>query len=165
MAHRIRAARTGVLVLAGILASTACDDGGGGTRAGELVSSPSASLPARVSPPQLQLSPIVASGCPVSQPFMTHMDLVVGPFATDLSLDTVTLRFDDTASGLVIFTKDDLARMFGTALIPARTIQTFAMDPQFGCGLSTRPRALAASIATFDTRGQRHQATASAVFQ
>jgi hypothetical protein len=165
VAQRFSAARTGVLILAGILASTACDDGGSGTRTGELVSSPSASLAARVSPSQLQLSPIVASGCPVSQPFTTHMDLVVGPFATDLALDTVTLRFDDAANGLLIFTKNDLDRMFGTAQIPARTIQVFAMDPQFGCGLSTRPRALAAGIDTFDTRGQRHQATASATFR
>jgi hypothetical protein len=156
-------ARAGFVVLAALLACAACD----GNRArltGQMSSSPTAALPARVSPMPLLLSPMIPASCPMSQPFTTHLDLVLGPADIDFFVDAVSLRFGDGDGSLLLFTTDDLDRIFATRRIPALTSQVFRLNPQFGCGLSTVPRSLTVGISTIDGRGERHEVTASAPF-
>jgi hypothetical protein len=142
----------------------ACDDGGGGPRTSQLMSSPSATLPVRVSPFQLQLATLPAASCPASQPFMMHFDLVLGPTTIDLFIDAVTLRFGDAPSPFA-FTADDLLRLFGTTKIPARATRTFTLRPEFGCGFSTTPGSLTVTVTVLDPRGERHDATATAMIR
>ena len=162
MAQRFSRALIGVVLCVATVTLAACNDGGGGPRTSQLVSAPSATLPVRVSPFQLQLAQLTVGGCPASQPFMTHFDLVLGPTTIDLFVDAVTLRFGNTL-GLTpfILSADDLQRLFGTTKIPARSTRTFTLRPEFGCGFSTTPGSLTVTVTVLDPRGQLQDATAT----
>jgi hypothetical protein len=156
-------ARAGFVVLAALLGSAACD-GNNARLTGQMSSAPTAALPVRVSPMPLQLSPIIPASCPMSQPFTTHLDLVLGPADIDFFVDAVSLRFGDGDGSLILFTIDDLDRMFGSRRVPAGSNQVFRLNPQFGCGLSTLPRSLSVGVSMIDGRGRRHQTTTTAPF-
>ena len=167
MAQRFSRAPIGVVLCAAVVALAACDGSGGGPRTSQLMSSPSATLPVRVSPSPLQLAaPLPVASCPATQPFMMHFDLVLGPAAIDLFVDEVTLHFGDTP-GLspFVLSADDLQRLFGGTKIPARTTRIFPLRPEFGCGFSTTPRSLVVTVIFVDQRGQRQDATATATIR
>jgi hypothetical protein len=165
MLQRLSSARIVLSVIAILTTCTACDNGGSGTMSNGLVSSPTATLAVRVDPFQLQMSPIVPSAtCPMTQPFMTHFDLVLGPPSADVFVDTVTLRFG-TGGTPTVFTATDLDRLFGTRQIPARTTRVFTLRPQFGCGLSSTPGTVVIVVGVVDGHGRRHEATATAAIR
>ena len=162
MAQRFSRARIGVVLCAAAVTLAACDDGGGGPRTSQLTSSPSATLPVRVSSLQLQPAPLPVASCPATQPFMMHFDLVLGPAAIDLFVDAVTLRFGDApALSPFVLSAADLQQLFGGTKIPARTTRIFPLRPEFGCGFSTTPRSLVVTVIFVDQRGQRQDATAT----
>jgi len=162
--HYSRAA-TVFIVCVSVVAVVGCDDGGGGSRTSQLVSSPSTSLPVSVSPFQLQLTPVPLAGCTATQPFTTHFDLVLGPTTVDLVVDAVTLRVGGNNGPGLFFLSDDLQRLFGRTDIPARTNRTFTLQPDFGCGLPTTPGSLAVTVTAVDRQGQQHQGTATVSFR
>lgn len=166
MAQQFVRVRLAVLIAA-IVTLAGCDDNRRGSwMGGGVVSAPSATMPVRISPFQLQLAPLTTAGCPASQPFATHFDLIAGPAAFDLFIDAVTLRFGDTLAFSPLFlTSDDLQRLLGTAPIPAGTTRTFTLSPQFGCGLSTPPRSIVVTVTFVDRQGQRQEATATAMLR
>jgi hypothetical protein len=162
MIQRLSSGRIVLALIAVLFTFTACDDGGGGTRTNGLVSSPTATLAVRVDPFQLQLAPILPrASCPMTQPFMTHFDLVIGPPSADVFVDTITLRFGSGGTPTV-FISTDLDRMFGNRQIPAHSRRVFTMAPQFGCGLSATPGTVVVIVGVIDGSGQRHEATATA---
>jgi len=143
---------------------TACDDGTGGPRTGGLVSSPTASLPARIDPLDLHIVHVVPNAtCPMTQPFMTHFDLVLGPPSETVFVDTIALRFDRGAP--VVFTASDLDRLFGTRQVLLHTTRVFTLTPQFGCGMSSTPGTIAVVVTMLDGSGGRHDATATATIR
>jgi len=152
-----------LMSMASLVAFAACSDNGGGPVRNRLVSSPTAALAVRVSPSQLQLTQTALASCPMTQPFATHFDLVLGPSAEEFFLDTVALRFGDGVSPFV-FTKTDLNRQFDTLRVPSGTSRAFTLQPEFGCGFSTTPRSLLVDVTMVDGRGQRHQESATALF-
>jgi hypothetical protein len=159
-----RCSRGWVLMsMASLVAFAACSDSGGGPRTNQLVSSPTAALAVRVSPIQPQLAQTALASCPMTQPFATHFDLVLGPAAEEFFLDTVALRFGAGISPFV-FTKNDLSRQFGTLRVPSGTSRAFTLQPEFGCGFSTTPRSLLVDVTMVDGRGQRQQGSATASF-
>ena len=167
MCDRLSVARIscGVLAAFALLTTlTACDDGAGGRRTNGLVSSPTAALPARINPLQVQIAPVVPNAtCPMTQPFMTHFDLVLGPPSETVFVDTILLRFDGAVS--VVFTTSDLDRMFGSRHVAAHTTRAFTLTPQFGCGMSATPGTIAVVVTVVDGFGRRHDATATAAFR
>jgi len=165
VAQRFSRALIGVMLCVAAVTLAACNDGGGGPRTSQLMSAPSATLPVRVSPFQLQLAQLTVGGCPASQPFMTHFDLVLGPTTIDLFVDAVTLRFDGPRGPSLFFLSDDLVRLFGRTDIPARTNRTFTLSPEFGCGFSTTPGSLVVTVTVVDRQGQRRDATATATIR
>lgn len=165
MAQQLRTASIGMAVLAVVMSAAACDDSGGGPRTNQMVSSPSAALPMRVAPIQLQLAHVVPDAtCPMTQPFMTHFDLTLGPPSSDVFIDDVTLRFDGVGNA-VVFTRPELERMFGSTQVPFGFTRTFTFTPQFGCGFSSTPGSLVLVVTTIDSGGQKHEATATAGMQ
>jgi len=164
VAQRFSRARIGVVWCAAILSLSACD-GGGGPRTTQLVSSPSAALPVRVQPFQLQLAQVTATGCPVTQPFMTHFDLVLGPAPIELAVDSVALRLGDTLAPSLVLGTDDLQRLGTSPKIPPNTIRTFTLAPEFGCGVSTMPGSLTVTVTFADQQGRRQTATATAIIR
>ena len=162
--HSFRA-QIALVACAAVVTLVACDDGAGGTRAGQLMSSPSASLPVTVSPFQLQLAPLPLASCPASQPFATHFDLVLGPTMVDLVVDAVTLNLNDLSGASVVFLSDDLQRLFGPLKIPAGRTRTFTLRPNFGCGLSTTPGSLIVTVTAVDLQGLQHNGTATVAFR
>lgn len=153
---------------AAFLTFPACSDSGSttGRFSAGLVSSPTAAFAASVSPANLTLLSLSRTGCPTTQPFLAHMNLVLGPLQTDFFMDAVTLRFVDGfgAQSSVIFSSSDLLLAFNTTRIVAGTRRSFALSPQFGCGLA-RPQSVNAIIGLVDGSGLRREATAMATFQ
>ena len=70
---------------AAILTFPACSDSGSttGQFSAGLVSSPTAAFAASVSPANVTLFSLSRTGCPTTQPFLAHMNLVLGPLHTD----------------------------------------------------------------------------------
>jgi hypothetical protein len=167
MSDRLSVGRVlyGVLAAFALLTTlTACDDGAGGPRTAGLVSSPTASLPARIDPLDVRLVQVVPNAtCPMTQPFMTHFDLVLGPPSETVFVDTIALRFDRGVP--VVFTASDLDRMFGTRQVLLHTTRVFTLTPQFGCGMSSTPGTVAVVVTMLDAFGGRHDATATATIR
>ena len=161
-------ARFALTFAAAFFICAACNDGGSATGhfSGGLTSSPTAAFAASVSPANVTLLSLSRTGCPTTQPFLTHMNLVLGPLQTDFFMDGVTLRFADRfgARSTVIFSSSDLLLAFSNTRIVAGTLRSFALSPQFGCGLA-RPQSVDAIITLVDGRGARREATATATFQ
>ena len=153
---------------AALLTCPACSDSGSttGQFSAGIVSSPTAAFAASVSPANVTLVSLSRTGCPTTQPFLTHMNLVLGPLQTDFFMDRVTLGFIDIlgARSTVIFSSSDLLLAFNNTRILAGTQRTFPLSPQFGCGLA-RPRSVNAIISLVDGGGLRREATATATFQ
>ena len=149
-----------------IAASIGCDTNSPGTRSNGLVSSPSASFAVGVTPASMPLIPMARASCPMTQPFTTSFDLFVSPSSDELLIDGLSLRFIDGsgASSRLFFSTKDLTLMFGNTRIRTGTRRAFALQPQFGCGLST-PRSVNVIIDLVDARGGRHQATATATLE
>lgn len=165
MAQQLRTAWIAMAVLAAAMSIAACDDSGGGPRTNQMVSSPSAALPMRVAPIQLQLAHVVPDAtCPMTQPFMTHFDLALGPPSADVFVDDVTLRFDGAASSIV-FTRPELERLFGSTQVKFGSTRTFTFTPQFGCGFASAPGSLALVVTAIDGNGLKHEASATATIQ
>jgi hypothetical protein len=150
---------------AAIATSAACDNSVG-TRRGELISSPSASFAVRIAPFSMPLIPMGRASCPMTQPFTTNFELIVGPSSRDVLIDGLALRFIDgsSASSRLFFATRDLTLMFGSTRILAGTHRGFTLRPEFGCGLST-PRSVIAIIDLVDALGGRHEATATAMLE
>jgi hypothetical protein len=153
---------------AAFLTFPACSDSGStaGQFSAGLVSSPTAAFAASVSPANVTLFSLSRTGCPTTQPFLTHMNLVLGPLQNDFFMDGVTLRFADGlgARSTVIFSSSDLLLAFNTTRIVAGTQRSFPLSPQFGCGLA-RPQSVNAIISLVDGRGLRREATATATIE
>jgi hypothetical protein len=142
----------------------ACDSGASGPQTGGLVSSPTAALPARIDPLQVRLVQVVPNAtCPMTQPFMAHFDLVLGPPSETIFVDTIALRFDRGVA--VVFTTSDLDRMFGSRHVAAHTTRAFTLTPQFGCGTSAAPGAVAVVVTVLDGSGRRRDVTATAAIR
>ena len=155
-----------LMLAAAFLTFPACSDSGSATGQAGLVSSPTAAFAASVSPANVTLLSLSRTGCPTAQPFLTHMNLVLGPLQTDFFMDRVTLLFADGfgARSTLIFSSTDLLLAFNNTRIIAGTRRSFALSPQFGCGLA-RPQTVNALISLVDGSGLRREATATATFQ
>lgn len=168
MAPRFRAHFALTIAAAAFLTFPACSDSGSttGQFSAGLVSSPTAAFAASVSPANVTLLSLSRTGCPTTQPFLTHMNLVLGPLQTDFFMDGVTLRFADGfgAHSTLILSSSDLLLAFNTTRIVAGTQRSFPLSPQFGCGLA-RPQSVNAIISLVDGSGLRREATAMATFQ
>jgi hypothetical protein len=168
MAPRVTAHFALTIAAAAFLTFPACSDSGSttGQFSAGLVSSPTAAFAASVSPANVTLLSLSRTGCPTTQPFLTHMNLILGPLQTDFFMDGVTLRFADGfgARSTVIFNSSDLLLAFNTTRIAAGTQRSFPLSPQFGCGLA-RPQSVNAIISLVDGSGLRREATAMATFQ
>ena len=168
MAPRFTAHFALTIAAAAFLTFPACSDSGStrGQFSGGLVSSPTAALAASVSPANVTLLSLSRTGCPTTQPFLTHMNLVLGPLQTDFFMDGVTLRFADGlgAHSSLFLSNSDLLLAFNTTRIVAGTQRSFALSPQFGCGIA-RPQSVNAIISLVDASGLRREATAMATFQ
>ena len=156
------------IAAAAFLTFPACGDSGSttGQFSAGLVSSPTAAFAASVSPANVTLLSLSRNGCPTTQPFLTHMNLILGPMQTDFFMDGVTLQFADGfgARSTLILSNSDLLLAFNTTRIIAGTRRSFALSPQFGCGLA-RPQSVNAIINLVDGSGLRREATAMATFQ
>src|SRR4029078_13288466 len=99
-----------------------------------MLSSPTAAFAASVSPANVTLFSLSRTGCPTTQPFLTHMNLVLGPLQTDFFMDGVTLRFADGfgARSTVIFSSSDLLLAFNNTRIVAGTQRALPLRPQCG---------------------------------
>jgi len=153
MAPRFTAHFALTIAAAAFFTFPACSDNGSttGQFSAGLVSSPTAAFAASVSPANVTLLSLSRTGCPTTQPFLTHMNLVLGPMPTDFFMDGVTLRF---AVGLGAH----------STLVLCGTQRSFPLSPQFGCGLA-RPQSVNAIIGLVDGSGLRREATAMATFQ
>src|SRR3954447_4356920 len=153
---------------AAFLTFPACSDSGStaGQFSAGLVSSPTAAFAASVSPANVTLLSLSRTGCPTTQPFLTHMHLVLGPMQTDFFMDGVTLRFADRsgARSALVFSSHDLLLAFSDTRIAAGTHRAFPLRQKFGRGLS-RPQLVYAVIRLVDGRGVRHEATPTATFE
>jgi len=160
-------AHVALTLAAAFLTFPACDNGPGpGTFSAGLVSPATAAFGASVSPANITLFSLSRTGCPTTQPFLTHMNLVVGPLHDDFFMEGLSLRFADGfgARSTVIFSSNDLLLAFNTTRIVAGAQRSFPLSPQFGCGLA-RPQSVDAIIGLVDGRGVRREATATATFE
>ncbi len=145
----------GCALVAATSTLAACD-GSGGPRTGQLVSSPSAAVAVRVSPPTLQLAQVVPDAtCPMTQPFMTHFDLTIGPPSADVFLDDVLLQLG--GGGQIAFGRVDLERLFGSTQVPAGISRDFTFDPRLGCGPNSSPGTVVIVVTVIDGVGVKHQ--------
>jgi len=145
--------------LAGALVTlAACNDSPGGPRTSQLVSSPTASLAVRVAPIELQLAPAPLASCPMTQPFMTHFDLTIGPPSTDIFLDNVVLQFD-SGTTVAAVTRPDLEGLFGSTQVVVGTTRVFSLTPTLGCGFPSTQGSLVIVVTTIDTAGLKHQSS------
>jgi hypothetical protein len=168
MAPRFTAHFALTIAAAAFFTFPACSDNGSttGQFSAGLVSSPTAAFAASVSPANVTLLSLSRTGCPTTQPFLTHMNLILGPMQTDFFMDGVTLRFADGlgAHSTLVLSNSDLLLAFNTTRIVAGTQRSFPLSPQFGCGLA-RPQSVNAIIGLVDGSGLRREATAMATFQ
>jgi hypothetical protein len=148
-----------------IAACIGCSNTAGQYTAG-LVSSPSAAFAVQFTPTNATLISLSRASCPATQPFTTNVNLVLGPSRNDFFLQRLALRIGDPfgRSSMLFFTADELALLFGNTRIRTGTHRTFALQPQFGCGLS-RPRSIDAILDLVDDQGLTHQATATATLE
>jgi hypothetical protein len=154
---------------AAIVAFNACSNDAGSERGpfvGGMVSSPSAAFAVQVMPSNATLISLSRAGCPQVQPFTTNMSFILGPTSEEFFFDRLTLRFRDGfgVTSSLFFPNDELVRRFGHTRIFAHTPRTFFFQPQFGCGLS-RPRSIDALVGLVDTRGDRHDTTATVTLE
>jgi hypothetical protein len=117
-------------------------------------------LVAVIQPAFAPLTPLVGA-CPLRQPFTSAFDLVVQSRSTSLFLDQVTFHFLDgsnVTSQPVGFSRPELARLFPTISIPARTSGIFPFRPQFGCGIGI-PQTLIVDLILTDAFNGTHPIT------
>jgi hypothetical protein len=166
MAHRVSKYVALACSAVTVASMIACDSGTRGQYTAGLTSLPSAAFSLRMTPPNVTLIALSRAGCPAIQPFTTNFSLVVGPSASDFFIDRISLRFGDPfgRTSTVLFANDQLALLFGDTRVRTGTNRTFALRPQFGCGLS-QPRSIDAIIDLVDVVGVTHQASATAMFQ
>jgi hypothetical protein len=165
MAHRMTRPFALASTAVAIAAFIGCS-GTPGQYTGGLVSSPSAAFAVQTTLPNTTLIALSRGGCPAAQPFTTNINLVLGPSNNDFFLQRLALRIGDPfgRSSMLFFTADELALLFGNTRVRTGTLRTFALQPQFGCGLS-RPRSIDATIDLVDALGLTHQTTATATLQ
>jgi hypothetical protein len=144
---------------------TACDQHQTGTFAVGSTSAPSPLLSAQILPQTLSLIPVKGFSCPVTPPFTTGFDLVITPQSrVDTLLNQVSFNFLNGSSisgSPLFFAVDDLARLFGSTLIPAGASRAFTFRPTFGCG-SLRTTSMTARIVLVDATGASREVTLSA---
>jgi hypothetical protein len=146
-------------------ATTACET----QPSGRIAFAPTAA----VSPPPVQLIPqalplIPMSGfiCPLSSPFTTRFNLIIGTASTDFAFERLTLQPVDGRGAIgvsTILTATDIAGS-ASSLIRAGATRTFALQPQFGCGVSL-PQFFVADVVLSDSFGALHHTTLKAPFR
>jgi hypothetical protein len=146
-------------------ATTACETQPSGriAFAPTAVTSP---VPVQLIPQSLPLVPVPGFICPLSSPFTTSFNLVIGSVSANLVFQQLTLQPVDRhgVTGVsTVLTTTDLAGS-GSALISAGATRTFSLQPQFGCGLSV-PQFFVADIALLDSFGSLHHTTVKAPFR
>jgi hypothetical protein len=148
-----------------IAATTACETQPSGT----ITFAPTAAVspaPVQLMPQALPLIPLSGSLCPLSSPFTTRFNLVIGAASTNFSFQRLTLRPVDRrgVTGVsTILTAMDIAGS-GSAVVSAGATRTFPLQPQFGCGVSV-PEFLLAEIVLLDSFGSPHHTTLKAPFR
>ena len=155
---------TSTILIAGALA--ACDRQTTPLAPGSIVFSPNAAASIQLVPQALPISPLGSFACPMSSPFATSFNLVVGAANTDLVFQRLTLQpFDGRGvAGLsTVLTAENVVGVSGSPLIAARTSRTFALHPAFGCGISA-PRSLFTELILVDGFGSTHRSTLTARF-
>lgn len=148
-------------------AMAACDRPDTAASPGTISFAPSLSTSVQLIPQALPLVPMHGFVCPSSSPFATSFNLVVGAANSDLLFDRVTLQpFDVFGVGgrSTVLTSADLTGISGSALIRAGSTRRFALQPQFGCGLSL-PQSLIAEVVLTDSFGSPHRTTLNASFR
>ena len=96
----------------------------------------------RVEPDVVAAVAVPAAVCPLTQPFLAPVNVVVpgDPLMTS-TLTGVQMRFTDargTVAGLSTFTHSDLTSRFGSTVVPVLGTRTFPFAFPFGCaGLAT----------------------------
>jgi hypothetical protein len=147
-----------------VAATTACET----QPAGGIAFVPTvAASPAQIQliPQSLPLIPVLGSICPLSSPFTTRFNLVIGTATTDLFLQRLTLQPIDAfgvAGVSTILTTTDIVGS-GSTLVGAGATRTFPLQPQFGCGVSA-PQFFVADIVLADLFGSLHHTTLKAPF-
>jgi len=144
--------------LASVLVITAACGNNPGTfiNQGVLVpSAPATQPPAMLNPPPFQIIPSIGALCPVTPPFTTTMNVIVGPVPQTVSVNSMAFSFSDAAGASSQFTlpPSGLIGIFGSTTIVAGTTRTFTVHPQFGCG-SGVPQLVNVQIFFLDTGGR-----------
>jgi len=148
-----------------VSATTACETQPAG-RIGFVPTAAVSPAPVQLIPQTLPLVPVPGFICPLSSPFTTHFNLVIGAAPTDLSFQRLTLQPVDGhgVTGLsTILTTIDIGGS-ASALINAGATRIFPLQPQFGCGVSV-PQFFIADIVLSDSFGTLHHTTLKAPFR
>ena len=122
--------------------------------------------PVQLIPQLLPLIPMPGFICPLTSPFTTRFNLVIGAAPTNLFFQQLTLRPVDGhgVTGLsTILTTIDIAGS-ASSLVSAGATRTFPVQPQFGCGVSV-PEFVIAEIVLLDSFGSPHHTTVKAPFR
>jgi hypothetical protein len=146
-------------------ATTACET----QPAGRIAFVPTAAvspIPVQLIPQALPLVPLAGFICPLSSPFTTSFNLVIGTVPTNLFFQGLTVQPIDQngVAGLsTVLTTTEIAGS-GSALITAGTTRTFLLQPQFGCGVSV-PQVFLTDIVLVDSFGSVHHTTLKTPFR
>ena len=116
-------------------------------------------------PQALPLVPLSGFICPLTSPFTTSFNLVVGA-STDLFLQRLTMQAVDGhgVGGLSTILSGTEIAGSGSTLVGAGLTRTFPLQPQFGCGVSV-PQLFVAEIVLSDAFGSLQQTTVTAPFR
>jgi hypothetical protein len=116
-------------------------------------------------PTPLPFHSVANFGCPRLPPFQATFTIAIDQHTKgDLFLDTADFSFTDRTglASAVIFSRSELAGLFGQTRVAAGARRSFDFHTRFGCGLIGLPREVVVVLNLSDGRGGRHRSRASA---
>jgi len=121
---------------------------------------------AQIQPQTLPVIPAPIFACPSSSPLTTSLNLIIASPATAVTLSQVGFQIFDInglAAAPTLLTSTQLNGQFGTTTVAAGTTRSFALQPQFGCGIAA-PASLATSLVLTSLTGIPRQMTLTTRF-